>query len=42
VKRNILKGFRNGIDSLDIAAIMGVDKNRGIGDVYLEKVNLID
>lgn len=41
-KRNILKEFRNGIDGLDIAAIMGVDKNRGLGDVYSEKINLID
>lgn len=42
VKRNVLKEVKNGIDGLDIAAIMGVDKNRGLGDVYLEKINLID
>lgn len=42
VKRNILKGFKNGIDGLDIAAIMGVDKNRRLYDVYLEKINSTD
>lgn len=42
VKRNILKEFKNGIDGLDIAAIMGVDRNRKLGHVYLEKINLID
>lgn len=42
MKKNILKEFKNGIGGLDIAAIMGVDKNRGAGDVYLEKTNLID
>ena len=42
VKRNILKEFKNGIDGLDIAAIMGSDRNRKLGDVYLEKINLID
>lgn len=41
-KMNILKDFKNGIDGLDIAAIMSVDKNRGSGDVYLEKINLTD
>ncbi|WP_160683868.1 YqaJ viral recombinase family protein [Clostridium sp. C2-6-12] len=42
VKSNILKEFRNGIDGLDIAAIMGLDKNKNLGDVYLEKLNSID
>lgn len=42
VKRNVLKEFKNGIDSLDIAAIMGVDKNRKLGDVYLEKIKSFD
>ena len=41
-KINILKEFKNGIDGLDIAAIMSVDKNRSPGDVYLEKINLTD
>ncbi len=41
-KMNILKEFKNGIDGLDIAAIMSVDKNRDPGDVYLEKINLTD
>ena len=41
-KRNILKEFENGIDGLDIAAIMGIDKSRSPGDVYLEKMNLTD
>ena len=39
-KVNILKEFQNGIDGLDIAAIMGINKNRSAGDVYLEKINL--
>jgi putative phage-type endonuclease len=39
---NILKEFKNGIDGLDIAAIMGIDKSRSPGDVYLEKINLTD
>lgn len=38
VKRNVLKEFRNGIDGLDIAAIIGMDQNRGLGDVYLDKM----
>lgn len=42
LKRNILKKLINGIDGLDIAAIMGVHKDRGLSDVYLEKINLID
>lgn len=42
MKRNVVKEIINGIDDLDIAAIMGEDKNRGIGDVYLEKINLTD
>lgn len=42
VKRNILKELKNGIDGLDIAAIMGLDRNRSLGHVYLEKINLID
>lgn len=41
-KMNILKEFENGIDGLDIAAIMGIDKSRNPGDVYLEKINLTD
>ena len=41
-KMNILKDFENGIDGLDIAAIMSVDKNRDTSDVYLEKINLTD
>gem|GEM_PF-5302960 len=41
-KMNILKEFKNGIDGLDIAAIMSSDKNRRSGDVYLEKINLTD
>ena len=41
-KINILKQFKNGIDSLDIAAIMSVDKKKSPGDVYLEKINSID
>jgi predicted phage-related endonuclease len=42
MKRNILKEFKNGIDGIDIAAIIGLDRNRRLGDVYLEKINLID
>lgn len=42
VKKNILKEFKDGIDGLDIATIMGLDRNRKLGDVYLEKINLID
>lgn len=42
VKRNILKEFKNGIDGLDIAAIMGIDKNRKLSNIYLEKINIID
>lgn len=41
-ERDILKEFKNGIDGLDIAAIMSSDKNRNSGDVYLEKINLTD
>ncbi|BCZ48993.1 hypothetical protein psyc5s11_50600 [Clostridium gelidum] len=41
-ERNILKEFKNGIDGLDIAAIMSSDKNRSATDVYLEKINLTD
>ena len=41
-KLNVLKELKNGIDGLDIAAIMSSDKNRSAGDVYLEKVNLTD
>lgn len=41
-KGNILKEFKNGIDGLDIAAIMSSDKNRSAGDVYLEKTSLTD
>lgn len=37
--KNCLSNVRvNGIDGLDIAAIMGVVKNRTIRDVYLEKI----
>lgn len=42
LKRNVIKEIINGIDGLDIAAIMGVDKSRSLGDVYLEKISLID
>ena len=41
MKNNGVRERKNGIDGIDIGAIMGINKNKTIHQIYLDKMNYI-